>query len=72
MKLPYTKDVRRHPLAEGLRLETSKVFETVRRHGDEGQRFRVAPDYEATDVSRKIARIVLSDTEYVNRGVRIK
>jgi len=70
VKLAYTEDVRRHPLAEGLRLETTKVIETVRRHGDEGRRFAVVPDYEATDVSRKITRIVLSDTEYLNRGIR--
>jgi UDP-N-acetylglucosamine 2-epimerase len=47
-------------------------IETVRRHHDEGRRFRAAPDYEADDVSAKVVRIILSYTDYVNRTVWMK
>jgi UDP-N-acetylglucosamine 2-epimerase len=46
-----------------------EAIDTVRRHHDEGRRFRPAPDYEADDVSAKVVRIVLSYTDYVNRTV---
>jgi UDP-N-acetylglucosamine 2-epimerase len=44
----------------------------VRRHHDDGRRFAPAADYAAADVSAKVARIVLSYTEYVNRRVWMK
>jgi UDP-N-acetylglucosamine 2-epimerase len=44
----------------------------VRRHYDEGRRFAPAADYAADDVSAKVARIILSYTEYVNRRVWMK
>jgi UDP-N-acetylglucosamine 2-epimerase (non-hydrolysing) len=49
-----------------------EAVETVRRHADEGRRFGVAPDYEVSDVSAKVTRIILSYTEYVNRRVWMK
>jgi len=57
----------------GLKPETVlEAVETVRRHADEGWRFRVAPDYEVSDVSAKVTRIILSYTDYVNRRVWMK
>jgi len=47
-------------------------IEIVRRHRQEGRRFRLAPDYEADDVSAKVVRIILSYTDYVNRRVWMK
>jgi UDP-N-acetylglucosamine 2-epimerase (non-hydrolysing) len=49
-----------------------EAIEVVRRHCDEGRRFRPAPDYEANDVSAKVVRIILSYTDYVNRTVWMK
>jgi UDP-N-acetylglucosamine 2-epimerase (non-hydrolysing) len=49
-----------------------EAIEVIRRHHDEGRRFRPAPDYEANDVSAKVVRIVLSYTDYVNRTVWMK
>jgi UDP-N-acetylglucosamine 2-epimerase (non-hydrolysing) len=57
----------------GLRGErVLESIELVRRHHDEGRRFRLAPDYEADDVSVKVVRIILSYTDYVNRTVWFK
>jgi UDP-N-acetylglucosamine 2-epimerase (non-hydrolysing) len=53
-------------------LKAARVLESielVRRHRDDGRRFRPAPDYEAEDVSAKVVRIILSYTDYVNRTV---
>jgi UDP-N-acetylglucosamine 2-epimerase (non-hydrolysing) len=48
------------------------AIELVRRHHDEARRFSAPPDYSADDVSAKVARIILSYTEYVNRRVWMK
>jgi UDP-N-acetylglucosamine 2-epimerase (non-hydrolysing) len=57
-------------IMSGLKAErVLEAIDTVRRHHDEGRRFRAAPDYEAEDVSAKVARIILSYTDYVNRTV---
>jgi UDP-N-acetylglucosamine 2-epimerase (non-hydrolysing) len=53
-------------------LKAERVLESidlVRRHRDDGRRFRPAQDYEAEDVSAKVVRIILSYTDYVNRTV---
>jgi UDP-N-acetylglucosamine 2-epimerase (non-hydrolysing) len=56
-------------------LSPAKVLESialVRRHHEEGRRFVPPADYAAADVSAKVARIILSYTEYVNRRVWMK
>jgi len=49
-----------------------EAVETVRRHASDGKRFRLAPDYDADDVSAKVIRIILSYTDYVNQRVWLK
>jgi UDP-N-acetylglucosamine 2-epimerase (non-hydrolysing) len=57
----------------GLRADSViAAVETVRRQTEEGTRLRLAPDYEADDVSAKVIRIILSYTDYVNRRVWMK
>ena len=57
----------------GLKSDTViEAVEAIRRHAGEGRKFRVAPDYEANDVSAKVARIILSYTDFVNRRVWMK
>jgi UDP-N-acetylglucosamine 2-epimerase len=55
----------------GLRSE--RVLESiavVTRHSvGKSRRFNTVPDYEATNVSKKVLRIILSYTDYVNRTV---
>jgi len=56
-------------------LKSDRVLESielVRRHRDEGRRFRAAEDYAADDVSAKVVRIILGYTDYVNRRVWMK
>ena len=48
------------------------AVEIVQGQTDTGRRFRMAPDYEADDVSAKVIRIILSYTDYVNRRVWMK
>ncbi len=57
----------------GLKAErVLEAIELVRRHREDGRRFRIAADYEADDVSAKVVRIILSYTDYVNRRVWMK
>ncbi len=54
-------------------LDAGRVLESIRivtaQQADSGRPFRVVPDYEAENVSKKVVRIVLSYTDYVNRTV---
>jgi UDP-N-acetylglucosamine 2-epimerase (non-hydrolysing) len=42
---------------------------TAHRAADGRRSFRLPPDYESLDVSRKVVRIILSYTDFVNRNV---
>lgn len=48
-------------------LDAVKV--TIAQHGRDGVALRPVADYEATDVSKQVLRIILSYTDYVNRTV---
>jgi UDP-N-acetylglucosamine 2-epimerase (non-hydrolysing) len=56
-------------IMSGLRSErVLKSIEVILAHHKEGARiFRVVPDYEADNVSKKVVRIILSYVGYVNR-----
>lgn len=58
-------------IMSGLKPETViNAIEVVRAHYTGGGRpFRVLPDYDTDNVSRKVLRIIMSYTEYVNRTV---
>lgn len=46
-----------------------EAVETVRLHHDSERVFGIVHDYEATNVSRKVVRLILSYTQYVNQTV---
>ncbi len=46
-----------------------EAVEMVRRQHGEGQTFRLVPDYAPDNVSKKVVRLILSYTDYVNRTV---
>lgn len=56
-------------IMSGLRpAQVLRSIEVTLAHQAEGKRaFRMVPDYEADNVSKKVVRIILSYTDYVNR-----
>jgi UDP-N-acetylglucosamine 2-epimerase (non-hydrolysing) len=46
-----------------------QAVDVVRRQFSPDRPFRLVPDYEADNVSRKVVRLILSYTDYVNRTV---
>jgi UDP-N-acetylglucosamine 2-epimerase (non-hydrolysing) len=56
-------------IMSGLRPEhvLKSIEVTLAHHAEGGRAFRMAPDYEADNVSKKVVRIILSYTDYVNR-----
>ena len=58
----------------GLRAEpVMDAIDTVTsQHSRDNRQFRLVPDYDVDNVSKKVVRIILSYTEYVNRTVWYK
>ncbi|OGS13331.1 MAG: UDP-N-acetylglucosamine 2-epimerase [Elusimicrobia bacterium RIFOXYA2_FULL_58_8] len=54
-------------------LQAERVLESVavvvRQHSAEERRFRMVQDYDTDNVSKKVLRIILSYTDYINRTV---
>lgn len=54
-------------------LKTGRVLESVeivvKQHSADKRRFRLAPDYDTDNVSKKVLRIIMSYTDYINRTV---
>ena len=54
-------------------LKPDRVVEAIdmvtRHHNEDRHTFKVVPDYDVHDVSKKVLRIILSYTDYVNRTV---
>lgn len=49
-----------------------EAIDVVTAHYDSGGAFNLVPDYDTDDVSRKVLRVILSYTDYVNRVVWCK
>jgi UDP-N-acetylglucosamine 2-epimerase (non-hydrolysing) len=58
----------------GLRAEpVMDAIDTVTsQHSRDKRQFRLVPDYDVDNVSKKVVRIILSYTDYVNRTVWYK
>ncbi len=54
-------------------LQTERVLESVeivvRQHSRDTRQFRLVQDYDADNVSKKVLRIIMSYTDYINRTV---
>ncbi|HBW21890.1 MAG: UDP-N-acetylglucosamine 2-epimerase [Elusimicrobia bacterium GWA2_56_46] len=54
-------------------LKTERVLESVeivvRQHSAKKRQFRLVPDYDTDNVSKKVLRIIMSYTDYINRTV---
>jgi UDP-N-acetylglucosamine 2-epimerase (non-hydrolysing) len=54
-------------------LQADRVMESIEvvvaQHATGGRQFRLVPDYDIDNVSKKVVRIILSYTDYVNRTV---
>jgi len=54
-------------------LKADRVLESIdivtKNHPDKLRQFRIVPDYDVDNVSKKVLRIIMSYTEYVNRTV---
>jgi UDP-N-acetylglucosamine 2-epimerase (non-hydrolysing) len=57
-------------------LKADRVLQTIdivaSQHSTSDRQFKVVPDYDAINVSKKVVRIILSYTDYVNRTVWYK
>lgn len=57
-------------------LEPQKVLESIEvvttQYNDEHRNFKIIPDYDVDNVSKKVVRIILSYTDYINRTVWYK
>ena len=57
-------------------LKADRVLQSIdivtSRHSNSGRQFKVVPDYDTINVSKKVLRIILSYTDYVNRTVWYK
>lgn len=58
----------------GLRPEpvTDAIDTVISQHSRDERQFRLVPDYDIDNVSKKVVRIILSYTDYVNRTVWYK
>jgi UDP-N-acetylglucosamine 2-epimerase (non-hydrolysing) len=58
----------------GLKASTvmDAIDTVVSQHSRNERRFRLVPDYDVDNVSKKVLRIILSYTDYVNRTVWYK
>jgi UDP-N-acetylglucosamine 2-epimerase (non-hydrolysing) len=54
-------------------LQADRVMEAIRvvmaQHAGDQRQFRLVPDYDTDNVSKKVLRIILSYTDYINRTV---
>jgi UDP-N-acetylglucosamine 2-epimerase (non-hydrolysing) len=57
-------------------LKSQRVLESIdvviSQHAGGGHPFKLVPDYDTENISRKVVRIILSYTDYVNRVVWFK